>query len=243
MTSNSPSISSPIFDAIIERFRIDTKHMQQRTEGSAFLKVARSAYPLDEVTYIALNIPLGGQNDRYMHCAYSDQWLKHCVTRGVVETDPTEPLMSIFRDMQGFNDCSSAVSPLGVGGQYTATVPVPTVHGEMAAMCIHFSDACSGWRDKRDKLASDFQILGSYFHQHMLRIWGHNIDRAAVVSMRERECLKWIAEGKTAWEAGTILGIKERTVRFHLNAAREKLDCQTTTQAVAKAVAQQLIAF
>jgi DNA-binding CsgD family transcriptional regulator len=30
-------------------------------------------------------------------------------------------------------------------------------------------------------------------------------------------------------------------VRFHLNAAREKLDCLTTTQAVAKAVSQQLI--
>jgi DNA-binding CsgD family transcriptional regulator len=38
------------------------------------------------------------------------------------------------------------------------------------------------------------------------------------------------------------LGISERTVRFHLNSAREKLNCTTTTQAVAKAVAQQLIA-
>ena len=57
------------------------------------------------------------------------------------------------------------------------------------------------------------------------------------------EAAKWIAEGKTAWEAGVILGISERTVRFHLNAAREKLDCLTTTQAVAKAVAQQLIAL
>ncbi|MGE3521133.1 MAG: LuxR C-terminal-related transcriptional regulator, partial [Vicinamibacterales bacterium] len=36
-------------------------------------------------------------------------------------------------------------------------------------------------------------------------------------------------------------GISERTVRFHLNAAREKLNCATTTQAVAKAISQQLI--
>jgi LuxR family transcriptional regulator, quorum-sensing system regulator SinR len=43
------------------------------------------------------------------------------------------------------------------------------------------------------------------------------------------------------WEASVILGISERTVRFHLNAAREKLDCATTTQAVAKAITQHLI--
>ena len=49
------------------------------------------------------------------------------------------------------------------------------------------------------------------------------------------------AAGKTAWEASVILGISERTVRFHLNAAREKLDCATTTQAVAKAITQHLI--
>jgi hypothetical protein len=30
-------------------------------------------------------------------------------------------------------------------------------------------------------------------------------------------------------------------VRFHPNAAREKLDCATTTQAVAKAITQHLI--
>jgi DNA-binding CsgD family transcriptional regulator len=47
--------------------------------------------------------------------------------------------------------------------------------------------------------------------------------------------------GKTAWEASVILGISERTVRSHLNAAREKLDCTTTAQAVAKAVMQHSI--
>ena len=62
-----------------------------------------------------------------------------------------------------------------------------------------------------------------------------------LISARELDCLKWTAAGKTALEASIILGISERTVRFHLNAAREKLDCVTTTQAVAKAIANQLI--
>jgi DNA-binding CsgD family transcriptional regulator len=62
-----------------------------------------------------------------------------------------------------------------------------------------------------------------------------------LISARELDCLKWTAAGKTAWEASVILGISERTVRFHLNAARDKLKCTTTVQAVAKAIAYQLI--
>jgi DNA-binding CsgD family transcriptional regulator len=76
----------------------------------------------------------------------------------------------------------------------------------------------------------------------MLRRNGVDTSEALVVSARELDCLRWVAAGKSAWEASVILGISERTVRFHLNSAREKLNCTTTTQAVAKAVSQQLIA-
>ncbi len=76
-------------------------------------------------------------------------------------------------------------------------------------------------------------------------LYGGSVDTsdALIVSSRELDCLRWVAAGKSAWEASVILGISERTVRFHLNSAREKLDCATTTQAVAKVVAQKLIAI
>ena len=50
--------------------------MQTRPEGIAFLKAAKSLYPLETVEYLALNIPLGTQHDRFLHCAYSDVSLK-----------------------------------------------------------------------------------------------------------------------------------------------------------------------
>ena len=87
----------------------------------------------------------------------------------------------------------------------------------------------------------EFRILANYFHGHVLRMNGYDSNREILISARELDCLKWTAAGKTASEASIILGISERTVRFHLNAAREKLDCVTTTQAVARAIANQLI--
>ncbi|MBY3123131.1 helix-turn-helix domain-containing protein [Rhizobium laguerreae] len=35
------------------------------------------------------------------------------------------------------------------------------------------------------------------------------------LSPREKECLLWIAQGKTSWETAVIMGISENTVAFH----------------------------
>jgi DNA-binding CsgD family transcriptional regulator len=42
------------------------------------------------------------------------------------------------------------------------------------------------------------------------------------LSERERTVLTWAAQGKTEPEIGTILGISQRTVRFHFENARRK---------------------
>jgi len=88
-----------------------------------------------------------------------------------------------------------------------------------------------------------FRHLHQAVHQRKSRSsrCGCDSEDDILLSARELDCLKWTAAGKTAWEASIILGISERTVRFHLNTAREKLNCATTTQAVAKAVVNQLI--
>jgi DNA-binding CsgD family transcriptional regulator len=57
------------------------------------------------------------------------------------------------------------------------------------------------------------------------------------LSKRESECLRWVAEGKTDGEAGKILGISPRTVRFHINNAKDKLGVATRIQAVARRAA------
>jgi len=56
------------------------------------------------------------------------------------------------------------------------------------------------------------------------------------LSPRESECLRWISDGKTDSEAGKILHISPRTVRFHINNAKVKLGVSTRIQAVAKRV-------
>jgi DNA-binding response OmpR family regulator len=58
---------------------------------------------------------------------------------------------------------------------------------------------------------------------------------------REVETLTWVARGKTSAEIAQILGLTKRTVDFHIDNARAKLDAATRTEAVIKAATGRLI--
>lgn len=66
-------------------------------------------------------------------------------------------------------------------------------------------------------------------------------ERDVVLSARERECLTWTAQGKSAWAISRILLVSEHTVNFHVKSAMRKLGVTTRIQAVAVALRAGLI--
>lgn len=66
-------------------------------------------------------------------------------------------------------------------------------------------------------------------------------DAPVVLSARERECVQWIAAGKSDWEIGTILSISEKTVSTHVERAKQKLKAHTRAQAIVAALRRGLI--
>lgn len=65
--------------------------------------------------------------------------------------------------------------------------------------------------------------------------------RTSVLSFRGRETMSWAASGKSSWEIAKILGIGQKSVDFHVESARRKLQASNPTQAVVKAVILGLI--
>ncbi|MER9164666.1 LuxR family transcriptional regulator [Mesorhizobium sp. M0715] len=63
----------------------------------------------------------------------------------------------------------------------------------------------------------------------------------SVLTEREKEVLLWAAAGKTLSETSQILGMTERTVKWHAMQARDAFGVGTTTQAVVEAVRRRLI--
>lgn len=61
------------------------------------------------------------------------------------------------------------------------------------------------------------------------------------LSWREREVLTWVGYGKTYSEAALILGISERTIKFHMSNIKQKLEVSSSRQAISIATKYGLL--
>jgi DNA-binding CsgD family transcriptional regulator len=201
----------------------------ERAEGVAFFRVAKDLYGLASINYVCINISVNARARYFTHCVYTDACVKQFASNAAIQVE-----------MKGNNKLGSGDIDSALKRSAHIVLALNKRRGETAFLGINSAEALqrpAGY----DALLRECRILANYFHGHVLRMNGYDTDQEILISARELDCLKWTAAGKTALEASIILGISERTVRFHLNAAREKLDCVTTTQAVAKAIANQLI--
>lgn len=116
------------------------------------------------------------------------------------------------------------------------------------SLCI----VCSAKERSHDELLALLKILLPYVDDAFRRIEpesAHPTEAAAAscaassihaLTAREKEVLYWTAQGKGCWETGHIVGISERTVKFHLQNIYRKLNVVNRTQAVARAAQIQL---
>ncbi len=123
------------------------------------------------------------------------------------------------------------------------TIPIHGFGGEFATVNIGtpLSDAefCKSWSAHRHPI----HLMAIHLHTTSARRHRPRAQPAERVSLseRERECLTWMANGKTNWEISEILDLSEKTVDGYLENIKRKLDVYTKTQAVVKAIMQGLI--
>jgi DNA-binding CsgD family transcriptional regulator len=93
------------------------------------------------------------------------------------------------------------------------------------------------------RLVADLQLFAVHAQDTAMRVLvsEQNQPERPSITPRELEVLRWTMDGKTAWEAGVLLGVTERTVIQHLQNAMRKLECNSKHQAVLKALRLGLI--
>lgn len=67
------------------------------------------------------------------------------------------------------------------------------------------------------------------------------LQEPVALTRRERDVMNWTADGKTSADVAQILGIGERTVKFHLHNVIQKLQVSNKTAAAARAAALGLL--
>lgn len=92
----------------------------------------------------------------------------------------------------------------------------------------------------RDRRALHYAGLEALLRMHDLGLHA-DIPNCPTFSPRERECLHWIAAGKSDWEIGQILSISDKTVGTHVDRIKHKLRVTTRAQAIVIALRHGVI--
>lgn len=94
------------------------------------------------------------------------------------------------------------------------------------------------------------ELLLPFLHLALHRLGAADLDAAAprpavpfarALSLREREILAWVREGKSNYEVGRILGISAMTVKNHLQRIYKTLGVSNRTHALSRCLALRLL--
>lgn len=175
---------------------------------------------------------------------YPEPWIEHYFRENLLTQDPV------------MGHCRTHVVPLGwdalpaahqtsrvmneakdFGLVSGATAPLHGARGELGVLSVATSVGPRSAPERVRRALPELASLACYAHESLLRLRGEEKRRhARTLTARERECLLWVAEGKTSWEIGVILGTTERTVNFHVRNASIKLGVTSRQHAVARAL-------
>lgn len=124
------------------------------------------------------------------------------------------------------------------------TVPIRGGFGRMAAFTLATDEPLA----RTDRLLEDaravVQLAGLYFHTHATTKLNDSAGPPAerdLLTQREQQCLTWAAMGKTVADTAVLAEIAPRTVVFHLENARRKLNAASIAQCVAEALRRGLL--
>jgi len=133
-----------------------------------------------------------------------------------------------------------AAARQGLGEGFTVPAHVP---GEVNGSC---SFATVRGRTLHAEHLATAQLVGAFAFEAARRLAKREhqkLSDPARFSDRERDCLIWVARGKSDTEIATILGISPETVHQYMKQARANYDAVSRSQLVAHALFSGTISF
>ncbi|MCE9551246.1 MAG: LuxR family transcriptional regulator [Betaproteobacteria bacterium] len=186
---------------------------------------------------------------------FPKEWRARYVEQNYQEVDPTyhhcivkKQIIPVIWDnpvFKGDKEAKMRSESKEFGLLCGASFAVHGGHGEAAMLSIATSQDSYKAKQHIASIIGKSQLLACYLHEATQRIVlskGPLPLTKMELTLREKECLLWAAEGKTGGEIADILKITERTVTFHLQNAGNKMGASNRQHAIARALSMGLIA-
>jgi LuxR family transcriptional regulator, activator of conjugal transfer of Ti plasmids len=177
-----------------------------------------------------------------------DAWTRRYASEGYARDDPvlTEALRSTLPFMWSRVAASKEIGPRqrrffeearAAGLRECLTLPIH-VQSEVAALSVVPHEL------HRDRVLHHRHLLYLMAHYYHLKARRPLLEatltassrRRSLLSPRETQVLGWSAKGKSTSEISTLLAISQKSVEFHVEGAKRKLNVSNRTHAVAKAI-------
>ncbi|QQO20597.1 LuxR family transcriptional regulator [Bradyrhizobium diazoefficiens] len=224
---------------------------ESRDSESLRQSMAEIAAALDLCCFAYLSLPHDPKAEPLLISTYPSRWTAHYLRHHYERFDPV--VVRALRDPQPF-EWGLGIGPAThseleselfeeaarFGIRHGFTIPVHDSRGAVAAVTFAADDQRPRFKRSIYLHEQILQLMAMYFHAHARRkLVTDELINGSRLSPREIECLKWAAQGKSAWETGRILGISRHTVAFHLDNAKAKLGVRSNIQAVARLTASK----
>lgn len=182
------------------------------------------------------------RDGRLLASTWPQEWLAHWMSQNYITIDPVINELLMRNEPVRWRDARRTADEIGTrvldeAAQFGLadgfTVPVYSREGVIFGITIGTKKYELGRHDE-----TCLHMAGIYFHAKLERLRARHAPRLAAQKMtpRERECLSWVAAGKTDWEISQILNISEQTAHEYVQNALMKLKATTRAQAVATAI-------
>lgn len=235
--------------------------MNFATQAFDYVERLRSAASIDQVeetfagilgesgasAFIICDIPPGcTPGAREIHSSgWNPEWERKYLERRYAEVDPVPNSVNSTNEPYFWRDLTPRTPrgsrALGVMEEARSEfrmhdgfcIPIHGLDGIAGLVSVATEEAA--WTiSRRDQAA--LHLVGLYAYEAVRRIKRPRPRGAPVrLSPREADCIRWVAEGKTTWEIGVILGVSHETVRTYLKSAARKLDTRSQAHLVARA--------
>ncbi|WP_050579001.1 helix-turn-helix transcriptional regulator [Sinorhizobium medicae] len=199
--------------------------------------------------WIAYGAPAHAQNMERMSriklpklTTYPKEWQEHCEKCGYDMLEPSvrpgpfqwSPLLwaDVYK-VPNTTERRIFVEAREFGLRIGVTIPLPWPWGISPTM----SFASTRTSCLNDFAISRLHIVAIAFHIKVVETLDVNADVPSLTA-RQKECISWVAQGKSSWDIGFILGITPDTVDYHIKIVMKKLG--TVNRMVAAKKAEQL---
>jgi LuxR family transcriptional regulator, quorum-sensing system regulator CviR len=181
-----------------------------------------------------------------LNVSYPEEWLRLYWQKGYFEVDPVfqtalqEPGTQHWETTYKATNSDKQREFMAAAKEFGLGDGITTGSADPACGVATFCSFASAERVDANRYVPLVEYFGYHVHLALLRTAPKNSQAVAPcvreLTLREMTILNWVKNGKTNWEIAKIIGVTERTIRFHVESIFSKLDVTSRSHAVATAI-------